>query len=64
MLLIKINKPEIQYNISENIKSVLTVYRNMFDRESEGITRQLKVGLSENRNVVKKNPEYLSVASL
>jgi len=36
----------------------------MFDRESEGITRQLKVGLSENRNVVKKNPEYLSVASL
>jgi hypothetical protein len=64
LLLVKINKPGIQHDISEGITSALTVYRNIFDRQSERITHQLKVGWSENRYVVKKNTEYLSFASL
>jgi hypothetical protein len=49
----KINKFGIQYDISENIRSALTVYRSIFDGQLEGITRQLKVRWSENKYIVK-----------
>jgi hypothetical protein len=56
-LLVDTDKIGIQYDVSEDITSVWTVHKNLFDRESEGITCQDEVGWSENWYVVKKNNE-------